>query len=377
MTITDDSLDNVRAYLRRRGWIEEPPGPGGSWWHQSARQPSEEAVIGVPARIVPGTTEWRSVIEHLAAYEHRSFEEIAETIRGQFVDVTQLSIESDFITLSVPLSSGATLLTSVKAMLRAAAMAAVNPRADILNYSTVTDGIANEARLAHTREGSYIIPLLMPLPPPQDDPARAPLTGMETVEYEPAERRVTRTFAQALAAVHQRIIEPAREPQARDIPPLVAAGVSRQFVVAVKSILADQAVSEFKANFQWAGAVTPPGGVPARVELSAEAERLLATAEGLLKSSRRDPGQIVTGPIVMVRQLPDAPSGEIAVQTMRGRRMSEVHVELSAQELDRAHEWMIQRRAVVVEGQLVRERGRPLRIPEPTDIHPVDENFLF
>jgi hypothetical protein len=379
VTTASDSLGSVRAYLRRRGWVEEPPGPGGSWWHRPDHQPSGEAVIGVPARIVPGTTEWRSVVDHLATYEQRSFEEIAETIRSQFIDVTQLSIDSDFVTLTVPLSAGATLLASARMMLRSAAMAAVHPRADIVNFSPVTDGIANEARLAHTREGAYIVPLHMPLPPPQDDLARESLVGMETerVEYEPAERRVTRTLAQALGAVQQRIVEPAREPQLRDIPALVAAGVSRQFVGAIKSVLADQAVSEFNAVFQWAGAITPPGGVLARVELPEEAEPLLAMAEDLLKSSRRDPEEIVTGQIVEVRQLPGAPSGEIAIQTMRGRRMSEVRVQLSAHELDEAHEWMRQRRAVVVAGQLLRERGRPLRILEPSNMHPLDETFLF
>jgi hypothetical protein len=375
VTITSDSLGSVQAYLRRRGWVEEPPGPGGSWWR---RPDPQEAAIGVPNRIVPGTTEWRSVVESVAAYERRSFEEIAETIRNQFIDVHQLGIASDFITWSVPLSAGATLLTSVRMMLRASAMAANSPRADILNFSKGAESIANEARLAHTREGSYIIPLLMPIPPQQADPARQPITGMEIerVEYEPAQRRVTRTLAQALGAVQRGIIEPAREPQARDIAPLVAAGVSRQFVGAVKDILASPAVGEFKATFQWAGAITPPGGVPAHVEMPAEAGLFLETAERLLKSSRRDPGQIVTGTIVMVRYVPDAPSGEIAVQTMRGRRISEVWVEISAQEVDNAHDWMRHRRAVVVEGQLVRERGH-LRIPEPTGMRPLDEAFLF
>lgn len=373
MTITNDSLGSVQAYLRRRGWIEEPPGPGGSWWR---RPDTQEAPIGVPARIVPGTTEWRSVIESVAAHERRSFEEIAEIIRNEFTDVTQFSIESDFITGSVPLSAGATLLASVRLMLRAAAVAANTPRADILNFSRGAESIANEARLAHTREGSYIIPLLMPLSQQQDDQARQPISGMERVAWEPAQRRVTRTLAQALAAVQRGIVEPARVPRARDIAPLVAAGVSRQFVGAVKDILANGAVGDFKATFQWADAHGSPGGIPAHVELPAEAEPLLETAEGLLKSSRAVSGQIITGPIVMVRLLPDATSGEIGVQTMRSGRVSEVWVELSVQAFDKAHEWMRQRRAVVVEGQIARARGH-LRISEPTDIHPLDEAFLF
>ncbi len=82
------------------------------------------------------------------------------------------------------------------------------------------------------------------------------------------------------------------------------AGVTRQLVAAANSILAEPEVSEFRASFQWTGAIAPPGGVPTLVELPAAAGPLLARAERLLKSSRRDPGQIVTGPIVMVRHLP-------------------------------------------------------------------------
>jgi hypothetical protein len=379
MTITIDSLDSVQAYLRRRGWVQEPPGPAGSWWRRPGQQPPERAVIGVPDRIVPGTIEWRSVIERLAAYEQRSFEEIAETIRDQFVDVTQLSVASDIIAGSIPLSAGADLLSSAKGMVRAAATAAVRPRADIAgNFSVVADRIANQARLGHTREGSYVIPLLMPLPP-QDDSGREPLSGMEShrVEYEPTERRVTRTLAQALDAVQQRIVEPAKEPDAQDIAPLVAAGVTRELVFAVNSILHHSAISEFKASFQWADAVTPPGGVPRRVEVSAEAEPLLVRTERLLKSSRRDPGQIVTGPIVEIRQLPDDPIGEIAIQTMRAGKRSEVRVQLSADKLDDAHIWMRDRRAVVAEGQLIHARGQPLRITQLSRIHPLDETVLF
>src|SRR5574340_887986 len=141
-----DSLGSVQAYLRRRGWVEEPPGPGGSWWRRPDRQPSDEAAIGVPNRVVPGTVEWRSVIESLAAYEQRSFEEVAETIRDQFVDITQLSIASDFtVAGSIPLSAGASLLASARAMLRAAAVAAIRPRADIRHFSLVADSLASEA----------------------------------------------------------------------------------------------------------------------------------------------------------------------------------------------------------------------------------------
>jgi hypothetical protein len=385
MTIASDSLVSVQAYLRRRGWIEEPPGRAGSWWHRPSPRSPETHIgvpdrIGVPGRIIPGTVEWRSVIGSLADYEKRSFEEIAENVRDQFVDVTELCVASDFmIVRSIPLATGVDLLAAAKAMLRAAATAAVRPRADIAgSFSTVANRIANQSRLGHTREGSYVIPLLMPLTP-LDDSARPAFSGMEThrVEYEPEERRVTRTLAQALDAMQQRIVAPDREPGVQDIVPLVAAGVTRELVAAVRSILAQPEVSDFSASFQWAGAIAPPGGVPRRVELPASAERLLTSTERILKSSRKGAGEIITGLIVMIRHLPDAPTGEIGIQTMRSGRTSEILVQLPAEEIDNAHAWMAERRAVVAEGQLIHKRGRPLRMPEPGGVHPVDETVLF
>ncbi len=374
MATAIDSLVSVQAYLRRRGWIEEPSGPVGSWWH---RPSPEKTYIGVPDLILPDTIEWRSVIERLADYEQRSFDEIAENVRDQYVDVAELSIDSDLmIARSIPLGTGTGLLASAKAIVRASANAAVRPRADIAgNFSTVANRIASRSRIGHSREGSYVIPLLMPLTP-RSDSARPPLSGMELhrVEYEPEERRVTRTLAQALNAMRQRVIERDREPDATDIVPLVAAGVTRDLVAAVNSILSQPEVSDFKASFRWAGAIPAPGGVPGHVDFPADAGRLLVSTERLLKSSRRNTDEIITGLIVMVRRLP---AGEIAIQTMRSGRTSEVLVSLSAENIDNALSWMADRRAVLAEGQLVRERGRPLRMHEPSVVRPVDETVLF
>lgn len=219
---------------------------------------------------------------------------------------------------------------------------------------------------------------LMPLPEPRSDSDGQPLIGMETerVAYEPSERRVTRTLAQALAAVKRGIVDPARDPRARDVHSLVAAGVSRELVVALEQVLSSPAVSEFEARFQWAEAITPPGRLPDRVEVSASAAPLLTATAKLLRASRKDPTQVITGPIVEVRHLPNDPYGEIAVQTIRRGRMNEIRVRLPGNDLDRALEWMREARAVLVEGQLVSTPGKPLRILAPTRVHPLDESFL-
>lgn len=65
----------------------------------------------------------------------------------------------------------------------------------------------------------------------------------------------------------------------------------------------------------------------------------------------------------------------MAVQTIRRGRQVEVRVRLSAKQLDPTHDWMRTARTVVVEGNVVRDPGKPPRIDQPRDIYPLDETF--
>lgn len=71
--------------------------------------------------------------------------------------------------------------------------------------------------------------------------------------FEPEERRATRTMAQALSAIKNRIVEPARAPGPSVIPDLVIAGVSREMITALHQLITDDHVSTFDASFRWRG----------------------------------------------------------------------------------------------------------------------------
>jgi hypothetical protein len=383
MTEVRDQLPGVEAYLRRHGWASDPPGPAGAMWRQeSSAEDTGQAsnVVAVPRQILPGTIEWRSVVERLAAFERIPVDQIETAIRFQFIDVTQLRVLNDIgVVGSVSLSAGASMITAGRVMVRAAATTAFGPKAHINgSFSKPADEIAKRVRLGHTREGSYVIPLLMPIPPQVSDLDDHPSLDIDTerVPYEPAERRVTRTLAQALQAVQRGIVQPAVAPKVRDVVPLIAAGVSRELVVAVDEVLADDNIGSFAASFGWAEAIAPPGGVPSRVEIPAEASGLLQATATLLKNPRRSPSQVITGPIVEVRHLPGDPFGEIAVQTVRRGRMNEIRVRLQGKELNQALEWMRSARAVLVEGVIVSYPGHPLRIEKASRLAPLDETIL-
>lgn len=397
MTRSVDLAGDVRGYLLRTGWEERQAGVAGALWQRAtaARGAAaaeqvhregapDEAVaptLAVPFSVRPDTTEWRGLIERLAAYEGRPQVQVAFQIEHFYIDVTRLRAVNDYLIAgSIPLTAGVDLVSSAYKLLRASATTARQPKAHIAgNFSKLGDQIVAEARLGQTEQGSYVLPILVPLTEPgpeEQDNLWHSEPGVDRVAPEPPERRVTRTLAQALTAVNTRIVQPAREPTAADMAPLVAAGASRELIVAVNQVLSDPAVALLEASFAWAPGATAPASVPDSVSLPADAAELLTKASRLLRTSKRDPSERITGPIVEVRHVPGDPFGAVAVQTVRHGRQVEVRVRLNEEQLDPTHDWMRTARTIVIEGQVQRDPGRPLRIDRPIGVYPLDQTFL-
>lgn len=367
--------EDIRHFLRTLGGVEQTPGVAGALWNLGA------ATIAVADEILPDSLEWRSVVDRVSRFLDVPVTEVERRIKDQYIDVARLRAAKDtVIEGSIPLDAGVKLVTSAKTMLRASATTAQRVRSQISGaYSVTGDRIVETARLGHTIHGSYIIPILMPLPRPTDDSETRPTfdsLSVHKVAYEPAERRVMRTFAEALNAVEQVVVRPGNQPIARDMPELVAAGASREFINGLLEIVDASAVSTFSATFNWASSAKSPT-VPTSIEVPHEASELLKMASKLLLSSKPPALQTVTGLIVEVRHIPDDPFGHASVQTTRNGRPSEIRVTLRIDQLDKAHDWMRSSRTVVVDGKVVRQPGQPLRIDVPARFGPLDESYLF
>jgi hypothetical protein len=372
----EEPSDLLQRYLRRRGWTPDAPGPAGALWRNG-----DDAVIAVPDDLSPAMVEWRGVLERLAHVEQRPSEDIANSVQFQLTDVTRLRAANDIVIRgSIPLGAGVSLVSSAWAMLRASATTSVRPRAHIAgNFSKQADGLVSQARLGHTQEGSYVIPVLMPLSRPDDDQVdRPPVPGLELerMALEPPERRVMRTFAQALAAIDRNVIAPEQSPSSGQLQAAVVAGASRELITAVHRVVTDSAVARFEAAFSWAGDVRRPAGVPSNIEFTAETAPRLEQAARQLKASSYSPDEIITGPIVEVRHEPDNPFGQISVQTVRHGRPAEVKVTMRAEQLTDMYNWARDGRSVLCEGRVRRNPGRPLLIEAPVRVHPLDQTFL-
>lgn len=371
---------DVRLYLERSGWAATTAGDAGELWqHENA-----EHTIAVPWHLTSGGPEWRGVAERLAAFQQVQVRIVEQHLQRVWVDVTRLRAAKDVvISGSIPLDAGTALVSSASSLVRAAATTAQKLKGDIGgNFSKRGDELAAEARLGHTEEGSFIVPILLPLSPPAEElpgkAAQGQFAGVEASRnpYEPAERRVTRTLAEALGALRTNIVEPAKDVTTAALHPFVHAGGSREIVLAVSRILEHESVALFEASFEWAPAVEAPPSAAEPVRFEAESNELLRKAARLLRQERYSPAQILTGPIVGIRHEVDAPRGEVSIQTVYRGRACEVRIIVSAETVRQANTWMPAQRIVLVEGRVRSLPGERLTVQEPQRVMPLDATTL-
>lgn len=372
---------NVASYLARHGWHRASRGPAGELWALGddlvleGLGRTEELTLAVPDEFEFQSFEYQGIVERLARVAHTGVDALSFALEGEFLDAQNYRIKDRYVIEdAAQLDSAATMLGSARRLTRAAATTSRKPRARIgQNYSPPGDELAQKARLAHTRHGSFILPVVMPV----DPPAAEEQTVNDLGPVEPGERAVTRTIASALAALDTIAIKPDREPTPDDVMNLVTSGVSKEFVVAVRDIISKGGVDAFDVSFEWAPALAEPKNVPERVVIVDDARTLLDRVATTLGKTRDEPDASVSGQIVRIHYVQDDPMGEVAIRTERRNRVVDVQVTVTAEIIHQAYDWARDHRPVIVRGRIVRSPGRPVWIPEPTsDLMPIDRLFV-
>lgn len=362
---------NLSLYLTSHGWTSpRDPGPAGRLWGHEATNLS----VAIPEVVQEGTLDWRSITARLAEVERVAVEQVVADVVLMSTDVANLRAANDLIiTDTIPYEAGTAMMQGAWRMFRACATTSMKPRAQIRsNYNSRADEIAGTARMAHTKRGSFIIPLLLPVSePPEVD------TGLvDAAPPEPVERRVMRTFAEALTKVHELVVIPEREPRPEDTLDLMLAGVSAEFATALHKVLSEEAVAEFGAKFQWAPIAGPaPEGLVGVSVPAAAAPRVAAVADRLRKVPTEPSVEILTGPIVAVAR--DAgQGGTVTIDTFRKSRSTHVSVKVTDDErFDSALDWMKRRTTVALEGRITRQ-GSILMSDRANGVEPLSARQL-
>uniref|UniRef100_UPI003C7E79A3 hypothetical protein n=1 Tax=unclassified Streptomyces TaxID=2593676 RepID=UPI003C7E79A3 len=367
------SVSQVRTYLQAKGWESQPPGSSGTLWVRDG------VMIGVPAKEDPVIS--AGIVERIAKQERRSTKDVALSIRYYLMDVTYLRTANDYlITDTIPFEAASTVITSARKLLRAVGTTAWNERGDIGgNYAREGDAVLRRARMDHTQEGSFIIPILVPLSHAQETPgevARTPSLELFQAAPEPFERRVTRTLAQSLMAVKEIIVEPEASPNVGDLHAVVARGVSREFCSALAKILREPSVTEFETIFEWASSVPAPETIPSSVSIGSDASAKIEDAAEKLKRHRIDSTSTFSGNIVELRHVGVDPFGFATISTVRRGRRSEIRVRLPYETYQEAVIWHRARRVVIVDGEVNHGPGKRLIVDNPAGFRPIDEILL-
>jgi len=376
MSTFEPNVSTLVTYLEKRGWSPVQQGNSASVWSQHNTAGPE---VTVPNTMKFGSFEWSDVVRRLAEAEDRPERAVVQEFQYAGFDGVRFRIANDgFIGDTVPLHSGSVLVSSAYSMLRASATTAQRLRSQIgSGYSKIGDEHVKAARLAHTEQGSFIVPILF-----QHDEAIvpnniAPVAGTELLVRESPQRRIVRTLAETLETYRKRIIEPGREVRQSALTSVVAAGGSKELFASLEKVLYDDSVKEFETSFTWGLSLPESGNAPTSVSIPAEARDLVRQTVSVLTAGQRQPLRIFTGPIVAWEHEPSDPLVRIALQApSTNGRMSRVYMTVPVARLDDILLWIRDTITVTVQGTVVRQPGRPIELSGISNPASLDDSFL-
>jgi hypothetical protein len=157
-----DTRDDVISLLSARGWSQLGAGPDGTLW----QSPSDaSASVAVPNGLTRGSFEWPGIVDRIARGLGVDPRSATDLIVMRFTDVTELAAETGADQESVLLRTGVALVESAQLIVRTCSTSSRTDRLSIDgHYLRTGDELAAKARMAHTRPGSYVLPILMSLP---------------------------------------------------------------------------------------------------------------------------------------------------------------------------------------------------------------------
>jgi hypothetical protein len=236
-------------YLLALGWkrIHEDEGRF-SLWANTAGNRSVQALLPLSQRFSDYDLRLAELLEALANFEQRAISEVSEDVRSVSTDVFRVRADPQVTQAgTIPLDDGVRLVAAARDMLVAAANAEHKPMA--LQYtrpSTEVDDVLRLARFGQTERSSYVVTLLVPVPPKN----QLHLGESFPSKAEPLERRVGLRLLTALDALAHAALRSAETGSVEPIREAVQYGVSLNLCRAVVS--AQPETGSLEVSGKWA-----------------------------------------------------------------------------------------------------------------------------
>lgn len=302
------------------------------------------------------------MLRTLSRVEERDSDLLTQEIVNEGADICEWRASGGSVNDStISLEDGSRLIQGARGAFVAAANATIHRRGYFGHSSAkVAREYAKSVRMAQTRRGSYIIPIISRIP-------SATLTVQDQqdtlgiqVEAQPFERRVMARLAEALTTVQELAVDAADGPSTQVLNQAVATGVSYELCSSLTEVLSADAVEDLNVSFGWARRL-PVRNPISRVHLPKDCLPILSRMAEDLRGSEVVAEQTIVGYVRGHRGEPDEESQVVIVRASIGQRDRLVRMSLGRADFHQALMAADERRPVFVTGTLAREPGRQWR----------------
>lgn len=381
--MSDISHRELTDFLIRSGWRHGEPGAYGSLWALGDGEP-----VGITHSLDSRSPDWGVTLERLGLAMRLDAAAVEQRMTNARVD--EIAFRVPTVDDAIPLSVGLALFTLAQRAVRASAVSSQGAsRAVIENVPRGARRIIEEVTVGHTRPGSYVVPIryrldqvLTEVSYRTEEVRQDALDGRWEENRESPQRRASRTLMQALGLLETLVLRPDRYPSTDVVQSLVPAGVTRELVTAVRSMVVTGEVDQVTATVEWAAAIKEPAQTPDRVVVERDAAELLkVTAEKLGDMKPLARGEVISGPLVSLdihgaaRDRSAGVPATVGVQVIRHGRQSTVYVDTEPDVWGDINRWLETGEVVMAFG-VVQRSQRGLVLDRKGPLGPIGQGVL-
>jgi hypothetical protein len=215
--------------------------------------------------------------------------------------------------------------------------------------------------MAHTRPGSFVVPIVSPVGMLQPLDAGAEPTLDFDAERSFFPRRVIGTLAEALKVLHELAATSHSRHSGSTLTDAVMAGLSADLCLSVGSVLEDNSLGDIDVGFRWALTAKPPTRPIHRLSFPAEASEEVKRVGEELRDTVTVSERVLYGYVSSLARDPEDEEGTVTMKALIGRKERRVKLVLNREQYHTASQANDARLRVVAAGELVHQSARTVR----------------